>query len=38
MAFRAAGAPNNSDRCLVSYTPPLAANGLAAIVSDVREC
>jgi MSHA pilin protein MshA len=38
MAFRAAGAPNNSDRCLVSYTPPLAANGLATIVADVREC
>jgi MSHA pilin protein MshA len=38
MTFRAAGAPNNSDRCLVSYTPPATANGLAAIVSDVREC
>ena len=37
MAFRAAGAPNNADRCLVSYTPP-AGNGLATIVSDVREC
>lgn len=38
MAFRAAGAPNNSDRCLVNYTPPAAANGLATIVTDVREC
>lgn len=38
MDFRAAGAPNNSDRCLVRYTPPAAANGLATIVSDIREC
>ncbi len=37
MAFRAAGAPNNSDRCLVSYTPP-TGNGLATIVSDTRGC
>jgi hypothetical protein len=38
MDFRAAGAPNSSDRCLVRYTPPPAANGLATIVADVREC
>jgi MSHA pilin protein MshA len=38
MEFRAAGAPNNSDRCIVRYTPPAAVNGLATIVADVAQC
>ena len=38
MQFRAAGSPNNGDRCMVTYTPSTVAGTPPAIASNIGAC
>ncbi|MET0533302.1 MAG: type II secretion system protein [Steroidobacter sp.] len=38
MEFRIVGAPNGSNGCMVSYTPPAAVNGLPVWATNVAAC